>query len=226
MPSAHDRRKLRVLIADDHAILRAGLRRLLSEMPDIGSIGEADNGNQVLQLVRSEHWDVLLLDLEMVGQNPLDVLKLLKVDYPALAVLILSMYPEEQFALRALKAGAAGYLHKSSAPEQLMTAIRQVGEGAAYISANLAVALAGHSQAKPIGSVHETLSDREFAVLRGIAAGMSVTEIGKELNLSAKTVSTYRTRLLERLDLRSNIELARYADEHGLVKAPYVRPHK
>ena len=210
--------RLRVLIADDHAILRSGLRRLLHEMPEVEAIGEAEDGNQVVERMRAERWDVLLLDLDMPGQNPLDVLKLVKGDHPDAAVLILSMYPEERFALRALKAGAAGYLNKKSAPEQLVTAIRRVGEGGTYISAALAAALAKNLQTRPVDTINDLLSDREFTVLRGIAAGRLITEIAKELNLSGKTVSTYRTRLLTRLNLHSNVELARFAAEHGLVK--------
>ena len=213
-----NRTRLRVLIADDHAILRSGLKRLLHEMTEVEAIGEAEDGNQAVERMRAERWDVLLLDLDMPGQNPLDVLKLVKVDHPDAAVLILSMYPEEQFALRALKAGAAGYLNKKSAPEQLVTAIRRVGEGGTYISAALAAALAKNLQTRPVDTINDLLSDREFTVLRGIAAGRLITEIAKELNLSAKTVSTYRTRLLTKLSLHSNVELARYAADHGIAK--------
>ncbi|MBA2723997.1 MAG: response regulator transcription factor [Methylibium sp.] len=210
--------RLRLLIADDHAILRFGLRRLLGEMAEVDAIGEAENGARVQQLLREEHWDVLVLDLDMPGQNVLDVLKRAKLDHPDLSVLILSMYPEEQFAMRALKAGAAGYLNKQSAPEQLITAVRLVANGGTYISAALAGALARNLSAKPLDTINEVLSDREFTVLRGIANGHTVSQIAQTLNLSAKTVSTYRTRLLTKLGVRSNVELARYAAEHSLVK--------
>ncbi|MBA3589431.1 response regulator transcription factor [Methylibium sp.] len=210
--------RLRLLIADDHAILRFGLRRLLGEMAEVEAIGEAENGARVAQLLREEHWDVLVLDLDMPGQNVLDVLKRAKLDHPDLSVLILSMYPEEQFAMRALKAGAAGYLNKQSAPEQLITAVRLVANGGTYISAALAGALARNLSAKPLDTINEVLSDREFTVLRGIANGHTVSQIAQTLNLSAKTVSTYRTRLLTKLGVRSNVELARYAAEHSLVK--------
>lgn len=210
--------RLRLLIADDHAILRFGLRRLLGEMAEVEAIGEAENGARVQQLLREEHWDVLVLDLDMPGQNVLDVLKRAKLDHPDLSVLILSMYPEEQFAMRALKAGAAGYLNKQSAPEQLITAVRLVANGGTYISAALAGALARNLSAKPLDTINEVLSDREFTVLRGIANGHTVSQIAQTLNLSAKTVSTYRTRLLTKLGVRSNVELARYAAEHSLVK--------
>jgi DNA-binding NarL/FixJ family response regulator len=213
-----NRPKLRILIADDHALLRCGLKRLLLEMPEVGEVGEAETGNQARQSLRVRPWDILLLDLDMPGQNSLDVLKIVRAEHPKVAVLILSMYPESQFGLRTLKAGAAGYLSKESAPEHLMTAIRRVGEGGAYISASLAASLATKMYAQPVDRPNEVLPDREFAVLRGIAAGKSVTEIAEELNLSVKTVSTYRSRVLARLNLHSNIDLARYATEHGLVK--------
>jgi len=160
---------------------------------------------------------VLLLDLDMRGQNAFDVLKMVKASHPEVAVLVLSMYPEAQFGLRALKAGAAGYVNKQSAAEQLMTAIRLVVSGSAYLSATLSGVLATQG-AQPHDEVLEHLSDREFTVLRALATGKSISDIALDLNLSAKTVSTYRTRLLEKLRLGSNVELARYAAERGLVK--------
>jgi two-component system invasion response regulator UvrY len=211
-------RNLRLLLADDHAILRSGLRRLLADMPEITAIGEAEDGSRVIDLVRAEHWDVLVLDLDMPGPGPIDVLNRVKADHPDVAVLILSMYPEQRFALRALKAGAAGYLNKQSAPQQLITAIRLIADGGTYISAQLAATLAHSLQAKPRDTVNELLSDREFTVLRGIASGKSSSTIARELNLSAKTICTYRARLLSKLNLGCNVELARYATEHGLVK--------
>ena len=214
MPS----RKLRILIADDHAVLRAGLRRLLQDVPGIGEVGEAETATHARQALRSAHWDILVLDLDMPGQSPLDVLKSLKADHPDVAVLILSMYPEEEFGLRSLKAGASGYLSKQSAPEELVTAIRRISEGGAYISAGLAKLMARMSHATAADPATKQLTDREFAVLRGIAAGRSITQIAKELNLSAKTISTYRARVLKRLNMHSNVELARYAAEHGIVK--------
>lgn len=210
--------KHRLLLVDDHAILRSGLRRLLSEMPELAEIGEAANAAEMLNQVRDSHWDVIVLDLEMPGLSALDALKRVRSDHPDTAVLILSMYDEDRFALRALKAGAAGYLNKQSAPQHLVTAIRLIAEGGTYISANLASSLARSLGAKPVDTLNELLSDREFVVLRGIAAGKHVTEIARELNLSAKTVSTYRTRLLTKLGLRSNVDLARYAAEHQLIK--------
>jgi two-component system, NarL family, invasion response regulator UvrY len=213
-----DPHKLRILIADDHTILRSGLKRLLQDVPGIQEVGEAENANVARHLLRSGNWDIVLLDLDMPGQNPLDVLKGLKVDHPEVAVLILSMYPEEQFGLRALKAGAAGYLNKDSAAEELISAIRRISEGGAYISAGLAGVIARNLHTGAVDEQQTHLSDREFAVLRGIAAGKSIVHIANELNLSAKTISTYRARVLSRLGLHSNVELARYAAEHGIVK--------
>lgn len=209
---------LKILVADDHAILRAGLRRLLQEMPEVAGVGEAGDGAQVIQMVRAERWDVLILDLDMPGQNPLEVLRLVKNDHPEIQVLILSMYPEEQFAVRTLRAGAAGYLSKRSAPEQLVSAVRILSAGGAYISAGVAASLAGSIQTRQIDSLDQLLSDREFTVLRALAIGRTIGDIARELHLSAKTVSTYRTRVLTKLDLHSNVDLARYAAEHGLVK--------
>jgi two-component system, NarL family, invasion response regulator UvrY len=212
------RTSLRLLLADDHAILRAGLRRLLSEMPEVTHIGEAEDGQGVLELLRAETWDVIVLDLDMPGPSPLDVVKRIKADHPDTAVLILSMYPEDRFALRALKAGAAGYLHKRSAAHQLIMAIRLIGDGGTYISSQLAAELARGLTAKPKDTLNEMLSDREFTVLRAIASGKAASEIARDLNLSTKTVSTYRMRLMTKLNLHSNVDLARFAAEHGLVK--------
>ena len=211
-------RKLRVLVADDHAILRSGLVRLLQDVPDIDVVGEADSASRARQLLQSGQWDILLLDLDMPGQDPLDALRTIKADHPEVAVMILSMYPEEQFGVRTLKAGAAGYLSKDSAPDELITAIRRIAEGGAYISARLTTTLVHFVEARALGCDKRQLTDREFSVLRGIAAGRSITQIAKELNLSAKTVSTYRSRVLQRLSLHSNVDLARYAEGLGLVQ--------
>lgn len=210
--------RLKVLLADDHAILRSGLKRIIEELPEVAAVGEAANGDEIMQKVRAEHWDVLILDLDMPGHDPLDVLKLIKIDFPALGILILSMYAEEQFGLRALKAGAAGYVNKKDAPEQLVMAIRRVGEGGAYISANLAATLAQGLREGRLDVDFNSLSDREFIVLRGIAAGHSIAELAADLKISVKTVSTYRARLLTKLNLSSNVEIARYAIDHGLIK--------
>jgi two-component system, NarL family, invasion response regulator UvrY len=210
-------KKLKVLIADDHALLRSAVKRLLSDIPDIDAIAEASNAEEVLTCLRSEHYDVLLLDLGMPGPNAFTLLRQLKADHPQICILILSMYPEEQFGLRAFVAGASGYVNKQSTPEHLVAAIRRVRDGGAYISGTVAVAVARNMHTKTADTAAKGLSDRESTVLRAIAAGKSITEISKELNVSTKTISTYRARLLNRLDLRSNIELARYAVEHGFA---------
>jgi two-component system, NarL family, invasion response regulator UvrY len=210
-------RSIKLLLADDHAILRAGLRRLLADMPEIEDIGEAEDGQQVLDMVRDGSWNFVVLDLDMPGPSPLDVLKRVKVDHPELPVLVLSTFPEDRFALRALKAGAAGYVNKHSAAQSLMTAIRVVFDGGMYFSASLTMHLAQGLKSSPVDTINQMLSDREFAVLRAIAKGKQPAEIARELNLSAKTVSTYRMRLMAKLDLHSNVELARYALENGLV---------
>ena len=209
---------IRVLIADDHAIVRQGLRQILSDTPDLTVAGEAENGVQAVQMVRSGEWDVVLMDVSMPDRNGIDALKLIKKEFPRLPVLILSMYPEEQYAIRALKAGASGYLTKQSAPDLLVTAIRQVASGKKYVSPSLAEDLAnaiGEDSERP---AHEKLSDREYQTLCMIASGKTPTEIAEALNLSVKTVSVYRARLLEKMHLRNNAELTHYGLKHGLAE--------
>ncbi|HRH72195.1 response regulator [Zoogloea sp.] len=209
---------IRVLIADDHAIVRQGLRQILSDTPDLTVAGEAENGVQAVQMVRSGEWDVVLMDVSMPDRNGIDALKLIKKEFPRLPVLILSMYPEEQYAIRALKAGASGYLTKQSAPDLLVTAIRQVASGKKYVSPSLAEELAnaiGEDTERP---AHEKLSDREYQTLCMIASGKTPTEIAEALNLSVKTVSVYRARLLEKMHLRNNAELTHYGLKHGLAE--------
>lgn len=209
--------KIHVLIADDHAIVRQGLRQILSETDDLIVTGEADNGTEALQLARQQTWDVFLLDVSMPNRNGIDTLKQLKKEFPRLPVLILSMHPEEQYAVRALKAGASGYLTKQSAPEQLVTAIRQVAGGKKYLSPavaqQLVEALSDDSEKRP----HERITDREYQVLIMIAAGNTLTQIAEKLNLGVATVSTYRARLLEKMTLKSTADLIRYGLENGLV---------
>ena len=212
------KKPIRVLIADDHAIVRQGLRQILSDTPDLTVSGEAENGVQAVQMVRTGEWDVVLMDVSMPDRNGIDALKLIKKEYPRLPVLILSMYPEEQYAIRALKAGAAGYLTKQSAPELLVTAIRQVASGKKYVSPSLAEELAnaiGDDCERP---PHEKLSDREYQTLCMIASGKTPAEIAEALNLSVKTVSVYRARLLEKMNLRNNAELTHYGLKHGLAE--------
>ncbi len=209
---------IKVLIADDHPIVRQGLRQILSEIPDMVVAGEAVNGQQALDQVRAGGWDVLVLDITMPDRSGLDILKELKHQQPHLPVLVLSIHAEEQFAVRLLKAGASGYLTKENAPDELVKAIRKVVDGGKYISQSLAESLAFSLDVASDRPPHETLSDREFQVMQLIASGKPLTEIAEELSLSAKTVSTYRTRLLEKMNLKTNAEIVRYAIENGLVE--------
>jgi len=209
---------IRIVIADDHAIVRQGLRQILVAQPDLQVVGEAANHAEVMQQVRREPCDVLVLDIAMPDKNGIDTLKQVKQEYPKLPVLMLSMYPEDQYAVRALRAGASGYLTKMTAADQLVDAIRQVMRGRKYITAELAQSLAEGFNRDQDVPAHDLLSDREFQTLRLIAAGKTLSQIGDELALSPKTVSVYRARLLSKLNLQSNAELTRYALEHGLVE--------
>lgn len=206
----------RVLLVDDHAVVRRGVRAILEEeMPGV-SIGEAGNGDEALAAL-AEKFDAVVLDLSMPGRDGFDLLTEIKHRHPKLPVLIMSLHGEEQFALRALRAGAAGYLTKSTAPEQLVAAVTKVLRGGRYISESLAERLAEEVGTATTANPHERLSDREFDVMRGIASGRSVSEIAAQMHLSVKTVSTYRTRLLDKMGMTSNAELTRYALEAGLV---------
>lgn len=208
---------IRVLIVDDHAIVRRGLRQIVAETGDIVVNGEAETGSQAIKTARQEDFDVMLLDISLPDKNGIEVLKQIKKEKPKLAVLMLSMHGEREFAVRALKAGASGYLTKQSAPAQLVTAIRHVAAGKKYVSPALAEELAnalGVDTEKPL---HETLSDREFQTLRLIASGKTLSGISAELCLSPKTISVYRSRLLEKLKLLNNSELTRYAIKNRLV---------
>lgn len=209
--------QIRILIADDHAIVRHGLRQILSDSEGMVVAGEAKNGVQALQMARQGEWDVVLMDVSMPDKNGIDTLKQIKKEYPKLPVLMLSMHPEEQYAIRALKAGASGYLTKQSAPEQLVTAIRQVACGKKYVSATVAMQLADAIANDTEQPPHELLSDREYEVLKLIAAGKTLTQIAEELNLAVATISTFRARILTKLGLSSTAELIRYGLEHGLV---------
>ena len=208
---------IRVLIADDHAVVRQGLKQILGDTPEMLVAGEATNGQEALDRVRAEAWDVVVLDISLPDRSGLDILKELQSERPKLPVLVLSMYSEDQFAVRVLKAGARGYLTKDSAPDELVKAIRKVVSGGTYVSAFLAEKLAFEIGTDSSKLPHEALSDREFQVLRLIAAGKSVKEIAAELYLSVKTVSTYRARLLQKMNLETNAELIHYAIQNHLI---------
>ncbi len=209
---------IKILVADDHAIVREGLKQIVADTSDMVVAGEAVDGPEVLALVRKEAWDLILLDISMPGRGGIDILKDLKIEKPKLPVLVLSMYPEEQYAIRALKAGAAGYLTKESAPEELIEAIRKVSRGGKYISSTLAESLASRVGTNPEKPLHETLSDREYQVMLMIASGKTVTEIANELSLSVKTISTNRARILRKMGMKNSAEITYYAIKHGLVK--------
>lgn len=208
---------IKIIIADDHAIVRKGLKQILEETPDMAVTDEASNCNEVLEKVRKGNFDVVILDLTMPGRGGVDTLKEIKAEKPDLPVLVLSVHPEEQYAMRVLKAGAAGYVNKESAPIELIEAIRKVASGRKYISATLAENLALNLDSDFEKPLHESLSDREFQVMCKIAMGKTMTDIANELNLSIKTISTYRTRILEKMNMKSNAEIARYAIKNGLV---------
>jgi two-component system, NarL family, invasion response regulator UvrY len=208
---------LRILLADDHAVVRQGVKQILAEAFTQASFNEAQNAHELLQLVNAEHWDIVVLDLAMPGGNGLESLKQIKHDHPQLPVLILSMFPEDQYAVRTIIAGAAGYLNKESAPEELVLAIRKILQGGKYISAEVADELVLHARQDDDQPIHKHLSDREYQVLCMIASGKEVKEISAELSLSSKTISTYRTRLLEKMNMQTNAELTHYAIENNLV---------
>ena len=206
---------IRVLLADDHGLVREGLRGILAKGSDIEVAAEAANGDEVLALVKARDFDLALLDLSMPGLSGLALIKRLKVERPNLRILVLSMHGESQYAARALKAGASGYLTKDSAAAQLLGAIRKIAAGGVQISEAAAAQLIGARGAAD--TPHAALSDREYEVLRQIVAGRSVTEIAEALHLSVKTVSTHKARILEKLDLAGTADLVRYAIEHGLT---------
>ncbi|HKY02202.1 MAG TPA: response regulator transcription factor [Burkholderiales bacterium] len=209
---------IRVLVADDHAVVRKGLVQILSDTESIRVVGEAPNAAEAMRQLRQTPCDVLLMDVSMPGKNGIEALKFLKEEFPQLKVLILSMYPEDQFGVRALKAGAAGYLTKDIAPEKLIEAVERIMSGKRFITPELAELLAESMGPSSEVAPHHTLSDREFQTLRLIASGKKLSEIAETLSLSPKTVSVYRTRLLEKMRLSNNAELTHYAIKHGLVE--------
>lgn len=208
---------IKVLIADDHAIVREGLKQILADTRDIVVSGHAENGSEAIRLSREGPCDVLLLDISMPDRSGIEVLKQVRKESPKIAILMLSMHREDQYAIRSLKAGAAGYLNKQSAPAELVNAIRQVAAGRKYISAALAQELANQINDNHETPLHETLSDREYQTLTMIASGKTVSDIAAELVLSVKTISMYRSRLLQKMKLRHNAELTHYAIKNHLV---------
>ena len=208
---------LRILVADDHAIVRQGLKQVLvEEFPD-AHIEESSTGFETIQAVQQQPWNVLILDIHFPDKNGLDVLKEVKGLCPDLSVVVLSLYPEEQYGIRVLKAGGSAYLTKETAPSELVKAVKKVMNGGRYVSAQLAEQLAASVAPHASGPSHQTLSDRELEVLRYLAIGKTVTEIADLLSLSVKTISTYRARLLEKLHLKTTADLIRYAVDHNLV---------
>lgn len=208
----------KVVICDDHAIVRRGLKEILAETPDISIIGEAGNWHELYSVLAQNEVDLVLLDISMPDRNGLDILKQLRVERPALKVLMLSMYPEEQYAIRALRAGASGYMTKESALEELVKAVRKVSRGGKYVSSSMSDKLISDVGSPTDELPHEALFDREFQVLCMIATGKSLTEMANELSISVKTVSTYRTRILEKMKLKNNAELTSYALKQHVVK--------
>ncbi|MBT4375683.1 MAG: response regulator transcription factor [Nitrospina sp.] len=207
---------IKVLVADDHEIVRQGLKTIISECLDLSIVGEAENGNQVLKILKKTKVDVVLLDFDMPGKNGLDTLIELKALYPKLPVMILSIFPEDHYGTRFLKAGASGYLQKSSATDQLIDAIRKIFNGGKFISSALTDKLVAGLNKDDEQFLHESLTDREFQVFRLLSTGKKLKEIADELCLSINTISTYRSRILQKMDLKNNADIVRYAINNGL----------
>jgi DNA-binding NarL/FixJ family response regulator len=209
---------MKILIADDHAVVREGLKQILTGVPGATDIDDAANGLEVLEKINKKDYDVVILDISMPGKNGLEVLKELKITKPKIPVLMLSIYPEGQYAVRVLRAGASGYLTKDSATEELVNAVEKVFNGGKYITSSLAEKLA--SDFSPDGDKlpHENLSDREFEVFKMIAAAKSIKEIADKLFISVKTVSTYKARIYEKMNMNSNAEVTQYAFKNGLIE--------
>jgi len=208
---------IKIIIADDHTIVRKGIKQLLEENDSIQVVDEASNGQELLEKIKKNKINLVLLDISMPGRSGIDILKQIKNDHPDLPVLILSMYPEEQYAIRALKSGASGYITKDSAPEELLTAIKKIISGRKYISSNLAEKLASELTDNSGKSLHEKLSDREYEIMIMISSGKKINQIAEDLFLSVKTVSTYRSRILEKTNLKNNVEITRYVMENKLI---------
>ncbi|RPI15904.1 MAG: DNA-binding response regulator [Ignavibacteriae bacterium] len=208
---------IEVFIVDDHAVVRRGIKQILSDDPEIEVTGEASDAEELMQQLYEKHWDVLILDITMPGKSGLDVLIELRQKKPEMKILILSMHPEEEVALTALKSGAAGYLNKSSVPGELVNAVKRINDGGRYITTSLAESIA-FSVEKDLSILpHRNLSDREFQVLCLLASGNTLTDVSKMLSLSIKTVSTYRTRVMEKMNMNTNVELTHYAIKHRII---------
>lgn len=208
---------INIIIADDHAIVRQGIKNIVNGSEEMCVIAEAANGGELINLVKEQKPDVVILDISMPGRNGLETLKELKKLNSALPVIILSIHPEDQYAVRAFRAGASGYMTKESAPEELVKAIRITTQGGKYISPTAAALLAHHVEIKGIEELHKLLSDREYEVFVFLASGQTVGQIASDLNLSVKTISTYRTRILEKMGMTTNAELSRYARDFNLI---------
>jgi len=208
---------IRILVADDHAVVRQGVKQILADVKDMAVKDEAQNGSETLKKVTDQDFDVVLLDISMPGRSGLEILEDIKMQRPKTAVLILSMHPEEQYAVRALKAGASGYLTKASAPQELIGAIRKVAGGGKYVTASLAEKLADELEIDTEKLPHERLSNREHQVMLMLAEGKSVSDIAEELCLSVKTISTYRTRVMSKMGMKKNAELTLYAVHNKLI---------
>lgn len=208
---------IKIFIVDDHAVVREGVKHILSEMSGIVVSDEASNGKEALEKIGKKDFDLILLDIAMPGRDGLEILKDIKVQKPKLPVLILSMFPEDQYALRALKSGASGYLTKDSIPDELVKAVRKILKGGKYVSSSFSEKLLFSWDSHSERPIHETLSDREYQVMRMIASGKTLKEISDELSLSVKTVSTYRSRILDKMGMKNNAELTHYAIKNRLV---------
>ena len=209
---------IRIVIAEDHTIVREGLKQLLLAQSDLAVIGEARTGAEVLERVREDDFDVLLLDMSMPGKSGIELIKQIHGEKPKLRILVLTMHEEQQYAVRAIKAGAAGYMTKETATGQLVAAIRKVAAGGAFISAAVAEQFALGAMPQAVGPPHTALSDREFQVFNLLVSGISVTDIAEQLNLSVKTVSTHKARILQKMNLQNQSELVRYAIQHHLLR--------
>lgn len=211
---------IKVLLADDHAIVRDGLKQILADTEDLAVAGEAADGHEVLKKMREQDWDIIVLDISMPGRSGLELIREIKNEKPGLPILILSMHQEEQYALRALRAGASGYLTKESDAEQLISVIRKVAKGGVFVSPAMAEHLARDLMPSTENPPHTLLSDREYQIFRLIVSGQSISEIADKLSLSVKTVSTHKSRIMQKMNMTNQTELIRYAIKHGLLDEP------